>query len=121
MKRTADGRSAPLVPKTLGARVRDLARQLHIGDVMEDEDATGPEVAKLSGHFLRGHAGSIAYELAINHSANWESTEGIDRARHTMASFFKNYLRGVVPRLVMAFNALKGYKRVLRLEEALRL
>ena len=53
--------------------------------------------------------------------ANWESTEGIDRARHAMASFFKNYLRGVVPRLVMAFNALKGYKRVLRLEEALRL
>ena len=38
-----------------------------------------------------------------------------------MASFFKNYLRGVVPRLVVAFNALKGYKRVLRLEEALRL
>ena len=46
---------------------------------------------------------------------------GIDRARHTMASFFKSYLRGVVPRLVMAFNALKQYKRVLRLEEALRL
>ena len=57
----------------------------------------------------------------MNHSASWESTEGIDRARHTMASFFKNYLRGVVPRLVMAFNALKGYKRELRLEEALRL
>ena len=30
-------------------------------------------------------------------------------------------VRGVVPRLVMAFNALKAYKRVLRLEEALRL
>ena len=54
-------------------------------------------------------------------AANWESTEGIDRARHTMTSFFKNYLRGVVPRLVVAFNALLGYKRVLRLEEALRL
>ena len=58
--------------------------------------------------------------------AAWESTEGIrgwgiDRARHTMASFFKSYLRGAVPRLVMAFNALKQYKRVLRLEEALRL
>ena len=51
----------------------------------------------------------------MNHSTNWESTEGIDRARHTMASFFKNYLRGVVPRLLVAF------KRVLRLEEALRL
>ena len=59
--------------------------------------------------------------VAINHGAAWESTEGIDRARHTMASFFKSYLRGVVPRLVMAFNALKQYKRVLRLEEALRL
>ena len=87
----------------------------------DDEDATAPEHTKLSGHFIRGHAGSIAYELAINHGAAWESTEGIDRARHTMASFFKSYLRGVVPRLVMAFNALKQYKRVLRLEEALRL
>ena len=76
---------------------------------------------QLSGHFVRGHAGSIAYELAINHGASWESTEGVDRARHTLQSFFANYLRGVVPRLKMAFDALRAYKRELRLEEALRL
>ena len=38
-----------------------------------------------------------------------------------MASFFKSYLRGVVPRLTIAFDALGAKKRTLRLEEALRL
>ena len=101
--------------------MRDIARSLGIGDVGDDEDTTAPERVKLSGHFVRGHAGSIAYELAINHGASWESTEGVDRARHTLQSFFANYLRGVVPRLKMAFDALRAYKRELRLEEALRL
>ena len=51
----------------------------------------------------------------------WDATEGIDRARHTLASFFKSYLRGVVPRLKIAFDALGAKKRTLRLEEALRI
>ena len=53
--------------------------------------------------------------------ASWDAEEGIDRARHTLASFFKSYLRGVVPRLVIKFNSLNKLKRQLRLEEALRL
>ena len=89
--------------------------------MMEDEDATGPERVQLSGHFVRGHAGSIAYELATKHNASWDAEEGIDRARHTLASFFKSYLWGVVARLVIKFNSLKKLKRQLRLEEALRL
>ena len=68
-----------------------------------------------------GHAGSIAFELATNHAAGWEATEGIDRARHTMQSFFASYLRGVVPRMKSAFDALGAKKRKLRLEEALRI
>ena len=38
-----------------------------------------------------------------------------------MQSFFASYLRGVVPRGKIAFDALGAKKRKLRLEEALRI
>ena len=86
------------------------------------EDGGNKEGAKLSGHFLRGHAGSIAYVLALHHGASWSPTLGIDRARHTMASFIRSYFRGVSRRLTAAFDALPRNLRVLlRFEEASRL
>ena len=73
-----------------------------------------------AGHFLRGHAGSIAYTLAVECGATWEKTLCIERARHTIKSFMKNYCRGVVPRLRAAFTA-HPQKEQLRFEEAARL
>lgn len=76
--------------------------------------------AALSGHFLRGHAGSVAYTLAVHEGAGWDPMLGVDRARHTLASFQKNYSRGVAPRLVAVFRLHKK-KGQLRFEEAARL
>ena len=43
---------------------------------------------------------------AVVEAASWMAEEGVDRARHTLASFFKSYLRGVVPRLTTKFDSL---------------
>ena len=80
----------------------------------------GAGEVKLAGHFLRGHAGSVAYTLALAEGAAWEPLLGIDRARHTLASFKRSYSRGVVPRMVVAFNR-HSRKGKLRFEEASRL
>ena len=74
----------------------------------------------VAGHFLRGHAGSVAYTLAVAEGADWDAMLGVDRARHTLASFKKSYARGVVPRLTAAF---RNHRRrgKLRFEEAARL
>ena len=74
----------------------------------------------LAGHFLRGHAASVAYYLATQHGASWCPFLGIDRARHTVESFMKNYSRGVHPALVARFLTHK-HKASLRFEEAARL
>ena len=74
----------------------------------------------LAGHFLRGHAGSTAYHLAVEHGAQWDPLLAIDRARHTLQSFRKHYSRGVHPRVAAAF-ARHPRKVELRFEEAARL
>jgi hypothetical protein len=113
-------RFKPLLAKSLGTLIRDLTKQLGIGAVnTESEEGGEKEGSRLSGHFLRGHAGSIAYTLAMSHGASWGATEGVDRARHALPPSLKSYSRGVTPRLVIAFNSAKN-KRELGLEEALR-
>ena len=76
--------------------------------------------AAVAGHFLRGHAGSVAYTLAVAEGAGWDPMLGVDRARHTLASFKKSYARGVVPRLTAAFRSHRRRGK-LRFEEAARL
>ena len=75
---------------------------------------------KLAGHFLRGHAGSIIYTLALECGASWDAMDCVSRARHTIASFLKSYCRNVTRRLKEAF---KGHpkKAQMRFEEASRL
>ena len=77
-------------------------------------------VEQLAGHFLRGHAGSVAYVLAYKENAQWDSFLGVDRARHTLEAFQKNYSGGICPRLRMAFRQ-HVHKEKLRFEEASRL
>jgi len=120
---TVQGQFKPLLASTLGSRVRDFAKDAGLGDATTTETPGASETReKLAGHFLRGHAGSIAYVLATQRGASWEADEGINRARHTMNSFFKNYLRGVSMRLLAAFDAIpQQLKELLRFEEAARL
>ena len=74
----------------------------------------------MAGHFLRGHAGSVAYTLAMAEGARWDPMLGVDRARHSADSFKKSYSRGMVPRLTAAFRRHK-HSGKLRFEEAARL
>jgi len=84
----------------------------------DDQDTEGgKETTKLSGHFLRGHAGSLAYDLN-KLGAKWQSDEGIIRARHTFETFFKNYHRPTVKRVQIAFLAKVQANVDLRFEEA---
>ena len=72
----------------------------------------------LAGHFLRGHSASLAYDLALA-GASWSTEEGVNRARHTLQTFFKNYYRRTVARLLIAFQRKLDEGKVLRFEEAL--
>ena len=56
------------------------------------------------GHFpsASGHAGSLAFDLS-KIGASWNDDEGINRARHTFATFFKCYHRATVMRVKVAF------------------
>ena len=119
-------KARPLLPQSLASIVKKITEQCNVGVVGAGDARDGwgeapgaTEKTRLAGHYLRGHAGSIAFELATNHGASWEASEGIDRARHTLESFFKNYLRGVVPRLIVSFNGAPN-KKELRFEEATR-
>ena len=89
-----------------------------------NKDAEEPEYAEttevLAGHVLRGNAGSTAYYLALNYGAPWNVMHGIDRARHSLNSFFKSYARGVCMRLAAAYNA-HPHKHDLKFEGATRL
>ena len=72
---------------------------------------------KLAAHFLRGHAGSLAYTLHALEDAQWSGELHLDRARHTAGSFQKNYSRGLVERVRRAFRS-HPKKKELRFEEA---
>ena len=50
--------------------------------------------------------------------ASWNDDEGINRARHTFATFFKCYHRATVLRVKVAFLAVKASGLDLRFEEA---
>ena len=88
-------------------------------NMSKTEDVTGDadETEQLKGHYLRGWSGSLAYDLAAN-GARWDGTEGADRARHTMESFFRNYYRKTVSRHITAFKN-HPHHDSLRLEEAM--
>ena len=83
----------------------------------EDGGSSEPK-DKLAAHFLRGHGGSLMYELQTKEFAQWSVTEHLDRARHLQASFDNNYSRGVVNRVLVAFRK-HTHKQMLRREEAL--
>ena len=83
-------------------------------------DMTNKGRDRLAGHFLRGHAGSTAFTLAVHHGGQWDPLLGVSRARHTLQSFEGSYSRGVAPRLIAAFEKHR-YKHKLRFEEASRL
>ena len=83
----------------------------------EEQDETK---VNLAGHFMRGNAGSVAYYLAVKHGAMWDPMVAVDRARHTLNSFFNSYARGVIPRLAAAFDKHPN-KLQLRFESASRL
>ena len=70
-------------------------------------DMTNKGRDRLAGHFLRGHAGSTAFTLAVHHGDQWDPLLG-------------SYSRGVAPRLIAAFEKHR-YKHKLRFEEASRL
>ena len=91
-----------------------------INRIAKKEDVTKgtDETEQLKGHYLRGWSGSLAYDLAHECGASWDGTEGADRARHTMESFFKNYYRKTVARQKQAFMA-HPHHSSLRLEEAM--
>jgi hypothetical protein len=116
----------PLTPSSIAEIIKKVAKGggLNVGKNEAPGALDLPERTKypetLAGHFLRGHAGSVAYTLAVVADATWSSSLGIDRARHTMKSFFRNYSRGVVPRLITTFRQ-HPHSRQLRFEEAARL
>ncbi len=58
-----------------------------------------------------------AYDLS-KIGASWNDDEGINRARHTFATFFKCYHRATVLRVKVAFLAVKAAGLELRFEEA---
>jgi hypothetical protein len=116
----------PLLPASIAEIVKKIAKGGGLSVGKNEEPGALDLAARtlypetLAGHFLRGHAGSVAYTLAIVADAPWSSSLGVDRARHTLNSFLKHYSRGVVPRLVSAYRQ-HPHSRQLRFEEASRL
>ena len=112
------GRPLTLKASTLGSLIKKQMAKVAITCGNDDQDAEGgKETTKLSGHFLRGHAGSLAYDLN-KLGAKWQSDEGIIRARHTFETFFKNYHRPTVKRVQIAFLEKVQANIELRFEEA---
>ena len=93
------------------------AADIHIAEETESDRGDDTE-QRLAGHFLRGHAGSVAYDFAID-GATWSTEEGINRARHTMQVFFKSYYRKTCNRHRLAYAEAKQKGKQLRFEEAL--
>ena len=111
------GTLEPLAKSTLRNLVMKFATQGGL-QVNHQEEGGKPEREKLSAHFLRGHAGSLAYTLSVLDGATWSSDLHLNRARHTAKAFHKNYSRGVQQRVRTAFQQHKR-KLELRFEEAL--
>ena len=74
----------------------------------------------LAGHVLRGHSASLAFELSRERECVWDGSLGVDRARHTLASFQRSYSRGVAARLRNVYIN-HANRSVLRFEETSRL
>ena len=116
----ATGKLAPLKSETLSKLIQKQCDKVGLA-VHHNETATQTDTAtKLAGPFLRGHAGSLAYDL-YKLGATWPSDEGINRARHTFNTFFKNYYRATNRRSLLAYAAKKESGIKLRFEEAARL
>ena len=110
----------PLKPVTIAGIVKRRAEMGGLNVMKAEEMSTHDQNDRLAGHFLRDHAGSIAYTLTTTAGASWDPLLGVGRARHTFESFKKSYSRGASPRLIAAFNA-HSAKCNLRFEEGSRL
>ena len=116
----AAGNYLPLKSETLSKLIQKQCEAVGLS-VNHNETATQKDTEqKLAGHFLRGHAGSLAYDL-YKLGSTWPSDEGINRARHTFSTFFKNYYRATNRRTIMAYAAKSACGIKLRFEEAARL
>ena len=123
----ADGWLLPLQAQTLASLVAKMMGRAGVQVGRDESEGASDVVSKplslsgrsvhLAGHFLRGHAGSLALDLAY-HGATWRTDEGINRARHTFPTFFKSYYRATVKRHVIAFQAVQATGVQLRFEEA---
>ena len=123
----ADGCLLPLKPQTLASLVAKMMGRAGVqvgrdetegaSDAIPKRPLAGESEVHLAGHFLRGHAGSLALDLAY-HGATWRTDEGINRARHTFPTFFKSYYRATVKRHIIAFQAVQAAGIQLRFEEA---
>lgn len=114
------GKLVPLKPTTIAGIVKKRAAAGGLNVMKREDTSVHDQNDTLAGHFLRGHAGSVAYTLATTAGATWDPLLGVDRARHTFESFVRSYSRGAAPRLIAAFNAHKK-KAQLRFEEGSRL
>lgn len=115
-----DGKQLDVQADTIGGLVKERAKRGGLRVAKSDHESGNDTADVIAGHFLRGHAGSVAYELAVSEGAAWDALLGVNRARHTLQSFMRNYSRGVAPRLAAAFRNHRNRGR-LRFEEAARL
>ena len=82
-------KARPLLPQSLASIVKKITEQwrararanvgvVGAGDARDgrgEAPAGATEKTRLAGHYLRGHTGSIAFELATSHGASWEASE----------------------------------------------
>lgn len=115
---SAGGAPLVLTAKTLAKYVM---KRLALDNIITTttEDGGAPEKSgKVGGHYLRGHAESVVYELAKDSEseANFDPYEMVARARHAVSTFHSNYHRPMVLRQKVAFTAHPN-RRVLTVEE----
>ena len=119
VQKGADQLPLCLKASSLANIVKKKLAAANIQTAEETETDRGDDTPqRLAGHFLRGHAGSIAYDFACD-GATWAMDEGINRARHTLKVFFKSYYRRTNNRQRLAFAVAKSKGKQLRFEEAL--
>jgi len=133
------GRPLCLKPTSLSSLVSKILGESGYKVAQNENPGCSESSEQLAGHVLRGHAGSLAYDLGnifmehkptiTSHPAFlrgqvelcWNPDEGIKRARHTLHSFLQSYHRATAPRIITAFKLLLQKCIYLRLEEALLL
>ena len=109
----------PLAHNTLRNAVNSVAQEAGLKVSNSNSEERRDETDEvLSAHFLRGHAGSLAHELQAKEQASWSADLHLERARHTKEAFEKNYKRGLVTRVKVAFRNHQR-KLDLRFEKAL--